>query len=168
MSTRLRLILLATLALTLAGCAGDEAEPPPPPPVAATDGEDGTLPRGTAVIATDGADVRIDVEVAETGTHRQRGLMERVALPRNAGMIFLFEGETEGGFWMKNTLIPLSIAFFDDGGAIVRILDMEPCKADPCPVYDPGVGYHGALEVNRGMFRTWGVSRGDVITLVRG
>jgi hypothetical protein len=61
---------------------------------------------------------------------------------------------------MKNTLIPLSIAFFDRQGVILRILDMEPCRADPCPVYYPGVVYQGALEVNQGWFRRRGLKEG--------
>ena len=53
---------------------------------------------------------------------------------------------------MKDTLIPLSVAFADADGEIVTILDMEPCKADPCPVYDPGAPYRTALEANKGAF----------------
>jgi uncharacterized membrane protein (UPF0127 family) len=68
---------------------------------------------------------------------------------------------------MKNTLIPLSIAFWDARGRIVRILDMTPCRADPCRLYDPRVAYAGALEVNRGAFRRWGVERGDRIAVRR-
>ena len=77
--------------------------------------------------------------------------MHREFLPDDAGMIFLFEEEIAGGFWMKNTLIPLSIAFVAGNGEIVRILDMEPCEADPCEIYDPGVTYSSALEVNQGV-----------------
>ena len=66
---------------------------------------------------------------------------------------------------MKDTLIPLSIAFWDGRGRIVRILDMTPCRADPCPTYDPRVAYRGALEVNRGAFKRWGVQRGDRVRL---
>jgi uncharacterized protein len=165
MVAALRLLVAAAAALVVAGCAGDrEDAATPPPPAAATTT---SLERGTAVIETRNGETRVDVEIAETDAARQRGLMGRVALPRQAGMVFLFDGATEGGFWMKDTLIPLSIAFFDEGGEILRILDMVPCKADPCEVYDPGVPYHGALEVNRGMFRTWGVRRGDVITVER-
>ncbi|MBD0290293.1 MAG: DUF192 domain-containing protein [Thermoleophilia bacterium] len=93
--------------------------------------------------------------------------MGRVALPANAGMLFVWDSDTSGGFWMKDTLIPLSIAFYDARGRILRVLDMVPCRADPCPVYDPGVAYRGALEVNRGAFRRWGVRAGDRITLAR-
>jgi uncharacterized membrane protein (UPF0127 family) len=68
---------------------------------------------------------------------------------------------------MKNTLIPLSIAFLDADGRILRILDMEPCEADPCPLYPPGVAYTSALEVNQGAFERWGVEVGDLVTLER-
>ena len=78
---------------------------------------------------------------------------------------FLFEEALTGGFWMKNTLIPLSIAFADGDGTILRILDMEPCEADPCEIYDPGVTYSSALEVNQGAFASWGVEEGDLLTL---
>jgi uncharacterized membrane protein (UPF0127 family) len=91
--------------------------------------------------------------------------MQREFLPDDAGMLFLFEEETAGGFWMKNTLIPLSIAFVGGDGTILRILDMEPCEADPCEIYDPGVAYASALEVNQGAFADWGVEEGDLLTL---
>ena len=83
-------------------------------------------------------------------------------------MLFVFEGPTESGFWMMNTLIPLSIAFIAEDGEILRILEMEPCEEDPCPTYDPGVTYHQALEVNAGAFDRWGVREGDVFRLLDG
>jgi uncharacterized membrane protein (UPF0127 family) len=66
---------------------------------------------------------------------------------------------------MKNTVIPLSIAFFDGDGIIRAILDMEPCKKEPCRLYHPRVSYTGALEVNQGAFDDWNVSVGDRITI---
>ena len=119
----------------------------------------------TVVIDTGDRRVRVAVEVAETPVERERGLMERASLPEDAGMLFTFDEETSGGFWMKNTLIPLSIAFYGEDGEILRLLDMEPCRAEPCPVYDPQVSYRGALEVNHGAFERWGVEEGDVIRL---
>ena len=91
--------------------------------------------------------------------------MSREFIPDDAGMIFLFDEPTTSGFWMKDTLIPLSIAFADADGRILRILDMEPCEADPCEIYDPGVPYWSALEVNQGAFVRWGVEEGDRLTL---
>jgi uncharacterized membrane protein (UPF0127 family) len=64
---------------------------------------------------------------------------------------------------MKNTLIPLSVAFWDEAGRIVAILDMEPCPANPCPTYDPGSSFVGALEVDQGRFASDGVAIGDRI-----
>jgi uncharacterized membrane protein (UPF0127 family) len=91
--------------------------------------------------------------------------MHRESLAEDSGMVFVFFEEQQGGFWMKNTLIPLSIAFFDAKGEILEIMDMEPCEADPCPVYDPGVTYMGALEVNQGAFDSWGVEESDSVIL---
>jgi uncharacterized membrane protein (UPF0127 family) len=68
---------------------------------------------------------------------------------------------------MKGTLIPLDVAFYDARGKILRILTMTPCRAEPCRVYEPGLAYRAALEVNAGSFRRWKVKAGDRIT-VRG
>jgi uncharacterized membrane protein (UPF0127 family) len=108
------------------------------------------------------------VEVAETPEQQQLGLMHRASLGEEEGMAFIFFEESSGGFWMKNTLIPLSIAFFDAEGKILRILDMEPCEEEPCEIYDPGVAYMGALEVNLGAFERWGISEGDSLRLTHG
>jgi uncharacterized membrane protein (UPF0127 family) len=142
------LVLALVLALVGAGCGdGDE--------------------RGTLLIETRTGPVELSVELADSTDERRRGLMERESLPADAGMVFLFEREHEGGLWMKDTLIPLSAAFLDRDGRVLRILDMEPCEADPCPVYDPGVSYVAAVEANRGAFERLGVAVGDVAQLER-
>ena len=105
--------------------------------------------------------------MADSQAERERGLMERRELADDAGMVFVFPTDSTAAFWMKDTLIPLSIAFYDESGRIVRILDMEPCLRDPCALYDPGASYRGALEVNRGAFDRWGVHEGDVLRLER-
>ena len=160
---RPRALALAAAVLALSACAGEanEAATTVTEPAATEPG----FGVGTAEIRTKTRVVRVPVEIAETDAARQLGLMHRASLPPNAGMAFVFDEESSGGFWMKNTLIPLSIAFYDADGKIRRILDMEPCRADPCPVYEPGVTYRGALEVNKGAFRRWGVKEGDVVTL---
>ncbi|HVM21360.1 MAG TPA: DUF192 domain-containing protein [Egibacteraceae bacterium] len=91
---------------------------------------------------------------------RRRGLMHRESLPPMTGMVFRMPEERAGGFWMKNTLIPLSIAFFDADGRVLAVRDMAPCEREPCPTYDPGAGYHGALEVNQGAFDEIGLEPG--------
>jgi uncharacterized membrane protein (UPF0127 family) len=123
--------------------------------------------RGTVLVSTGKRTVTLSVEIAETPAQRALGLMNRPSLARNAGMAFVFPRDTNGAFWMKDTLIPLSIAFYNAKGRILRILDMEPCPRDPCPTYSPGVMYRGALEVNRGAFTRLGIKRGHVVRLRR-
>ena len=127
-----------------------------------------TFPHGRALIRTPQRTLTVRVELATTTAQLERGLMSRRSLAPNSGMAFLWTGDTHGKFWMKNTLIPLSIAFWGKSGRILRILDMAPCRADPCKVYDPHVAFRGALEVNRGAFARWGVHRGAVVTIRRG
>jgi uncharacterized membrane protein (UPF0127 family) len=80
---------------------------------------------------------RLTVQVADTQRKREKGLMFVRKLPENEGMLFVFSKKTNDAFWMKNTLIPLSIAFLDSDGQILKILDMELCKGNKCPNYDP-------------------------------
>ena len=98
----------------------------------------------TAVLRLDGVTFR--PEVAKTSAQRTRGLMNRTQAPKD-GMLFVFPEPTTGGFWMKNTLVPLTIVFFDSAGKRVRKLSMVPCRKDPCPIYDPGRRYRFALEL---------------------
>jgi uncharacterized membrane protein (UPF0127 family) len=142
-----RLLLTCTVALLVA-CGGK-----------------GDRPR--AVIDTGAGEIAVQVEIADSEPERARGLMGRKALAPDAGMVFLFPEDTRSAFWMKDTLIPLSIAFYDARGRILRIFDMEPCRRDPCVVYEPEVHYRGALEVNSGAFARWGVRVGDVLRLER-
>jgi len=126
-----------------------------------------TFPHADATIVTGKRSVTLRVEVASTDAQRAQGLMNRRRLAPDAGMVFLFPQPTRTQFWMKDTLIPLSIAFYDRRGRILRILAMAPCRAAACPVYDAGVAFRGALEVNRGAFRRWGVRAGSVVKLRR-
>ena len=122
--------------------------------------------RGTATITTrSGARVVLQVEIVRTRAERQQGLMGRRSLAAKAGMVFVYPSDVTGGFWMKNTLIPLDIAFYDARGRILRTLTMVPCRRDPCRIYAPGVAYRAALEVNAGSFRRWNVRVGDRIAV---
>lgn len=125
-------------------------------------------PFGTAQIGLvdpEGRRLDMPVYVADDQVTRQQGLMDVTDLPREAGMVFIFDEDRRGGFWMKNTLLPLSIAFFAADGEVLAVLDMEPCEADPCPSYDPDVTYRGALEVNQGRFDELGLDAGWTVEL---
>jgi uncharacterized membrane protein (UPF0127 family) len=126
-----------------------------------------SLPTGSLAIGSGSSQVNVRVEIADTDASRRTGLMNRTGLAPDSGMVFLFDGPTDSSFWMKDTLIPLSIAFWDADGRIVAILDMQPCRADPCPQYSPGMSYVGALEVNLGFFDAHGVEVGEHVELDR-
>ncbi|HXK24905.1 MAG TPA: DUF192 domain-containing protein [Myxococcota bacterium] len=98
------------------------------------------------------------VEVAATSASRGRGLMFRSELPEDRGMLFVFPEEKVLEFWMRNTDIPLSIAFADASGRIVQIADMEPRSE---ALVSSGAPARYALEVNRGWYAKHGVGRGD-------
>jgi uncharacterized membrane protein (UPF0127 family) len=98
----------------------------------------------TAQLKLDGVPFR--PELALTSSQQQRGLMFRKKAPAD-GMLFVFSQATSGGFWMKNTLVPLTIVYFDTAGRRVRRMSMTPCRKDPCRIYDPGRQYRYALEL---------------------
>ena len=100
----------------------------------------------------------ITVEVAADPASRQRGLMHRESMPEDHGMLFIFPAVQPLSFWMKNTLLPLSIAYADADGVIVRIADMTPHSLEAVP---SGRAALYALEMNQGWFRKRGVGLGD-------
>lgn len=128
---------------------------------------DASDPNATAALSirTDDGPVSLDVQVADTSDERQTGLMGRESLSPYDGMAFLWEEPVVSSFWMKDTLIPLSIAFWDDAGRIISILDMDPCTQDPCPSYGPDEPFVGAVEVDRGALEERGVTVGDRVEL---
>jgi uncharacterized membrane protein (UPF0127 family) len=111
--------------------------------------------------------VLLHVEIADTDAARLRGLMGRRSLGADSGMVFLFDAPVRASFYMENTLIPLSIAFWDQTDRIVSILDMVPCRATPCSTYTAGSPFVGAVEANRGFFVEHGVEVGDDVELER-
>ena len=100
---------------------------------------------------------RIHAEVANDMNSRMQGLMFRKSMPQSAGMLFVFEDSAAQCMWMKNTLIPLSVAFVDATGAIVNIADMQPQTEDSHCAERP-VRY--ALEMNKGWFAQRGIRPG--------
>jgi uncharacterized membrane protein (UPF0127 family) len=126
--------------------------------------------KGTLTLLAAGRRVVLQVEVAETPEARARGLMFRPTLAENAGMLFVFEEEQRWGFWMKNTLIPLSVAFIDRHWRIVDIQDMAvaPDPQDgPFVIYEARAPARYALEVRQGLFRRYSVGVGARIIFQR-
>lgn len=100
----------------------------------------------------------IAVEVADTPQERALGLMGRAAMGADDGMLFVYPDEAQRSFWMKNTILPLSIAFVSQSGSIVHIADMEPLSERPVPSIHPTMF---AIEMNRGWFEANGVKVGQ-------
>ncbi len=106
------------------------------------------------------------VELATTNAQRERGLMYRTSLPADQGMLFVFPYDAPQAFWMKNTLIPLDMLFFDKQHKLVSMqLDVPPCKADPCPVYPSGKPVVYVLELSAGTAARLGITIGDTFSL---
>jgi uncharacterized protein len=127
--------------------------------------DDGTL----TVVTAAGDRLEYPVLVARTAEQRTQGMMGVLDLGGYAGMVFVFEEDTEAGFWMRDTSMPLSIAFLTFGGRVVSTADMEPClNSDECPRYLPAGPYRRAFEVPQGQFESLGVSAGSVLILSSG
>lgn len=137
--------LVATLATVLLTTAFAQQVPQPPLPTT-------RLSAGIHVITA---------EIAATEQSRTIGLMMRESLRPNHGMLFVFEDKSQHCFWMRNTLLPLSIAFIDDDGAIVNIQNMTP-KSDASTCPPRAVRY--ALEMEQGWFAKRGLTAGSKIT----
>jgi uncharacterized protein len=168
------------------GAAADESQPADASPTLPTEGEGAQAPDEAptvpplhpsvdgypeTVVTIERADAEpltVPVKLAATPEQRRHGLMEVPELPPGTGMLFTFEDDRIGRFWMKDTLVPLDIAFVDADDTIVAILAMDPCEEDPCEVYEPGVAYRAALEVPQGWFAAEGVAVGDRLSAPAG
>ncbi len=105
---------------------------------------------------------RFTVEIADTEESRARGLMFRQSLPQQHGMLFVFPDDSRRSFWMRDTSIPLSLAFIRRDGVITEIYDMQPFSLEPV---NSVAEVRFALEVNQGEFRRLGIRPGDRVQL---
>ncbi len=157
---RPRSLLTACLAagLLVACGAGNGGEPSArPSPVA-------QLPNpGTAWIVL-GADTVV-AEVAATPEQREKGLMDRDAVPDGTGMLFLFPRAEERSLWMKDTYVPLDVAFFDERNRIAGIKQMEPLDET---LIDSDIATRMVLEVRQGWFAEHGIEVGATAEVVLG
>ena len=165
-----RIVVLLVIYLLIAGCGADR-QGPTVAPESGSGGSGGRSPAAQettgqvsamerVTIVTGDADVRVRVEVADDMDEMAKGLMGRTALAEDAGMLFVYPEERELSFWMRDTLIPLSIAFMDGEGRIVDIQDMKALDDRP-PHYTSAEPARYALEVNKGFFDERGVEVGD-------
>jgi uncharacterized membrane protein (UPF0127 family) len=150
---------VGVLAVTLASVAGRDRAEAPATTAAAAGG-----PAGAAtyrLLPAGGRPLTVRLEVAADPAARARGLMDREQVPPGSGMVFLYPIDVREAFWMKDTLVPLSIAFVAADGRVVSVAEMTPCRADPCPTYAPAGPYRYAVELTAGAFPAAGVGAGD-------
>jgi uncharacterized protein len=144
------LMLALGLSLVAASCADKKS-------AAVTDSPNPKL--ATSPIQVGGA--QVIAEIAATETERERGLMFRTSLADGKGMLFIFDKDQQLAFWMKNTKIPLSLAYISSDGTIRQIVDLEPESLASVQA-ERSVRY--ALEVPRGWFGRAGVKVGDKVS----
>ena len=175
--------LLAGAACSSSKADGTKQQAPSGSTVTATAGG---LPTVTFAKAASGTPVTLTVEVADDDEERSCGLMHRTSMPDDRGMLFVFERDGQmGGFWMRNTLIPLAIAYIGGDGRIVDILEMRPVPSPGTPfktadgqeivvpdgqqappgaawvTYPPRGAYRYAIEANKEWYGRHGVAVGD-------
>jgi uncharacterized membrane protein (UPF0127 family) len=148
----------------LLGTRAREAPGGAAPPATAASGQSSAPTSDTHVYLLEPAGkppARVSLEVAADEAAREKGLSNRSALPAGSGMAFLFPRDTTVQFWMKDTLVPLQIAFVGGDGRVVGLFEMPPCQRDPCPTYGPTRPYRYAVELASGAFTAAGIREGD-------
>ncbi len=148
------LFVIVLGAIAYDGRSGGDSPAPTPAPTAA--------PANQLTLAQNGASAAVSVEIAATFTQREVGLMNRQSLGEDAGMLFLFPRDVQYGFWMKNTYIPLDIAFIDASGTVVQVFAAKPLDET---VLVPSKQYRYVLEVNQGWFQRHSLGVGATVTL---
>jgi uncharacterized membrane protein (UPF0127 family) len=177
---------LAIGVVVLAGCASPAPQPAAPaesiidtapestgadPTVPVTIDPDAVRPDGFDLVAArvtepDGTECDLCLWLADTGDERRQGLMSVTDLGPANGMAFRYPDPHTGWFWMKNTPLPLSIAFFAPDGSYLDSFDMEPCVADPCFRYDTPDNFRVAVETTQGDLADFGIVPGSTLELI--
>ena len=153
-------------ALAMGACMSNGADKPADPALQDASRVPGFAQVGFKVDPPSGSPTEHCALLADTEQTRALGLMNRNDLAGYAGMIFRFDQTTEAQFHMQNTLIPLSIAFFDDSGDFVSALDMLPCiQGTQCERYAATAPYRTAIEVPQGGLPNLGIGPGSSITV---
>lgn len=151
MSRRFGLAFACMLAAVAIGCHG---------------GDDGDSLKASSVTISQGETSHaVSVEIAATVTQRQQGLMFRQELAEDAGMLFLFAEDVRIGFWMRNTYVPLDIAYIGADGRVQEIRQAKPLDET---VLTPTEPYRYVVEVNQGWFERHGLGVGATVALPDG
>jgi uncharacterized membrane protein (UPF0127 family) len=154
------ILIVGLIALVVAACSSNEPMTAGETTTTSVESS-GALDASASVTTITIDDTEYRVAVADSPERRARGLMGVTALGQQEGMLFAFAENVGSGFWMKDTLIPLDIAFFDADGGYVDGFEMVPCTEDPCPSYTPSGSYRYAVEAAAGELS--GVGPGSVL-----
>lgn len=169
--------LVLVAAATASGCSSDDVAAPVPAasdaPATAPTGPadpDDVVPEGydlvqATITDADGTECEVCLWLAATDDQRRSGLMFVTDLGAGDGMAFRYPAPRTGNFWMKNTVLPLSIAFFAADGAYLDAFDMEPCTDDPCPTYPTPRDFLIAIETVQGDLPALGIGPGSTLEL---
>lgn len=111
----------------------------------------------------------IYLEIAKTNPEREHGLMGRVSMPENHGMVFIFSEPSYLKFWMKNTLIPLDMIFLKHSQVVEVFNNVPPCpkETSQCPSYGPKIETDEVIELNAGMAKKLAIQSGDLLTITQ-
>ncbi|MDA0684132.1 MAG: DUF192 domain-containing protein [Bacteroidetes bacterium] len=162
------LIPLLLVAL-LVGCGTNTSDAPDSPAKVESEETHIDIPfrsDGTLTMSRDGETYRtIAIEIADNDSTRERGLMQRDGLPEDSGMLFIFDNESEQGFWMANTRIALDLIFVRSDGSVQSISKyIQPMRTETVPSQGPA---QYVLEVEAGYTDSVGLIEGDVVEWVR-
>lgn len=154
-------VVLAVMVFSFTSCSNNKqdvrSEAPPPPAEQHPAESRGNLQKIMV------GQTPVWVELAQDDATRTKGLMFREDMPEDQGMLFIFPFPQKLSFWMKNTYLPLDIAFIDQRGIITDIHQMAPL--DTMPRYGSSVPTIYALEVNQGFFAKHSIDTGDTVKL---
>jgi uncharacterized membrane protein (UPF0127 family) len=150
-----RIVLLVAIALMVAACVGSAGDIATTTSTTVSAPVESGFPSQLAahqVRQVQVGDRTMALAIADSPALRAQGLMGVTDLGDLDGMLFYWRHDASGGFWMKDTLIPLDIVWFLEDGTYAGRASMEPCSTDQCPTYDPGPGvdYRFGIEANPG------------------
>lgn len=156
---------LLLVVMSLLACGGDDDASQPTAVVDVATTPVGYERVAATATAPDGTVCELCLWLADTSPLRARGLMGVTDLGEADGMLFRYDAPHTGTFWMKDTLLPLSIAFYDDAGAFLDSFAMQPCDAEPCLHYPTPSDFVYAIEVPEGGLESLSLIAGSTLSV---